>query len=221
MQDQIRARARQLAQESLQQGNVTGWFETLYAESEGNEQAIPWADMACNPNLREWLDREGVRGEGRRALVVGCGLGDDAEELARRGFKVVAFDISPTAVAWCQRRFPTSSVEYVTADVLDAPSAWRRGFDFVFEAYTLQVLPLPEVRTKAATTIADCVAENGSLLVICRGREPEDAPGAMPWPLTKSDLETIPAAGLRVVRFEDYLEQDEKPTRRFRVLYQR
>ena len=99
MKEQARARARQLAQEFAQRGDATGWFERLYTQAQGNEQAIRWANMEVNPNLVHWLDRRNLGGKGKLALVIGCGLGDDAEELARRGFEVVAFDIAPTAIA--------------------------------------------------------------------------------------------------------------------------
>jgi SAM-dependent methyltransferase len=217
--EQIRANARQLAQNYLKQGDETGWFEALYASAEGEVQVIPWADQSSNPNLLAWLEQHNVQGEGRRALVVGCGLGDDAEELARRGFQVVAFDIAPSAIAWCKQRFPTSSVEYVTADVLAAPEHWKAHFDFVFESYTLQVLPIQ--RARAITAIADFVAEAGILLLICRGREPEEPAGNMPWPLTRADLQGFVDAGLHVVQFEDYLDSEDPPKRRFRVQYQR
>ncbi|MDZ7952448.1 hypothetical protein [Nostoc sp. DedQUE09] len=36
---------------------------------------------------------------GQKALVIGCGLGDDAEALAHLGFEVTTFDISPTAMS--------------------------------------------------------------------------------------------------------------------------
>jgi hypothetical protein len=40
MKDQARAKAQQLAQEFVQRGDATGWFERLYTEAQGNEQAI-------------------------------------------------------------------------------------------------------------------------------------------------------------------------------------
>jgi SAM-dependent methyltransferase len=220
MKEQARARARQLAQEFAQRGDATGWFETLYTQAQGNEQAIHWADMEVNPNLVGWLDRRSAQGKGKLALVVGCGLGDDAEELAHRGFEVVAFDIAPTAIAWCRKRFPHSPVEYVVADVFDPPSAWQGSFDFVLEAYTLQVLPA-DVRGKAMACIAGLLAEEGTLLVICRGRSPQDPSGEMPWPLTTEELNVFKSAGLRQVQCEDYFDQEEPPKRRFRVEYQR
>jgi SAM-dependent methyltransferase len=218
--EQARAKARQLAQEFVQRGDATGWFEKLYTQAQGNEQAIYWAKMEVNPNLAGWLDRRNAQGSGKRALVVGCGLGDDAEELARRGFEVVAFDIAPTAIAWCRKRFLHSPVTYVVADVFEPPSAWQGSFDFVFEAYTLQVLPA-DLRRKATTSIAGLLAEAGTLLVICRGRSPQEPHGEMPWPLTQEELEVFKSAGLRQVQFEDYFDHDEPPTRRFRVEYQR
>ena len=218
MKDQARAKARQLAQEFLQRDDRTGWFELLYADAEENEEHIPWGDMRSNPGLVDWLEQKNIQGNGRRALVIGCGLGDDAEELSRRGFSVVAFDIAPSAIAWCKKRFPTSSVEYVVADVLQTPGDWQHSFDFIFEAYTLQVLP-PDLRAKAMVGMANLLAVDGTLLVICRGRAPEDHPGLMSWPLTVDELNIFSATGLRQIQFEDYLDQEQPPARRFRIQY--
>jgi ubiquinone/menaquinone biosynthesis C-methylase UbiE len=75
--------------------------------------------------------------------VVGCGLGDDAEYVAGRGFDTVAFDISASAIRAARRRYPDSAVHYVTADLLDPPGEWERAFDLVVESLTLQALPDP------------------------------------------------------------------------------
>ena len=53
----VRDRIRQLAAEYLQENDPTGWFEELYFRANGNETAIPWADLAVNPNLAIWLER--------------------------------------------------------------------------------------------------------------------------------------------------------------------
>src|SRR5580692_11152623 len=95
-----RTRARQLAKDSVAAGDPTGWFEQLYKESEDGATVVPWADMRPNPNLTTWWDsRPDVTLGGRTALVVGCGFGDDAEQLAAWGAAVTAFDIAPTAIA--------------------------------------------------------------------------------------------------------------------------
>lgn len=118
--DASRAVARRLAADSIASGNDTGWFETLYAAAEQGTATVPWADLAPNQGLVSAL--AGVRGGGR-AIVTGCGLGDDAEHVASLGFATVAFDVSPTAVDTARRRFPCSTVEYVNADLLSIPAA--------------------------------------------------------------------------------------------------
>jgi SAM-dependent methyltransferase len=213
-----RQRAQQLASEFLARADATGWFETLYAEAGNNYAAVPWADLAPNPNLVDWVTKQNLVGGGKTALTVGCGYGDDAEFLSELGFHVVAFDISSTAISECKRRFQHSQVSYQVEDLLNPPNSWLQGFDFVFEAYTLQVLP-PDLRFVAISKISSFVAPSGQLLVIARGREESDPPGEMPYPLTKRELEQFESLGLSSQLFEDYLDSEIPPVRRFRVLY--
>ena len=126
-----RAKARELAHAALERGEPLAWFEELYAGTESaGFSSVPWADLGPNPNLVAWLDRHTIDGRGKLALKVGCGLGDDAEELARRGYVVVAFDISESAIAIAKRRFVNSSVKYEVVDLFDPPD-WAGRFDFV------------------------------------------------------------------------------------------
>jgi len=220
MSESHRKTAREIAHHHLEDGDPLGWFEDLYVTAQGDASIIPWADLTPNMNLLAWLDQQDVQGQCKRALKVGCGLGDDAEELARRGFDTTAFDISSTAIDWCRQRFPTSSVHYMTANLFMAPQDWVEKFDFVLESYTLQVLP-SELRRKATAEIASFVNPGGTLLVICRGRDPSDSEGKMPWPLTREDLDVLKLYGLREMAFEDYMDNEKPPVRRFRVMYRR
>ena len=212
--------ARKLAKEYVDRRDSLGWFEALYEQADGDASIIPWADLKVNPNLEEWLSRRRIRGEGKRALKVGCGLGDDAERLAGLGFEVTAFDISPTAISWCRKRFPGSRVSYVVQDLFHPPQDWKEAFDFVLESYTLQVLT-PDLRKPAAGCISRFVAPGGTLLVISRGREITDPPGEMPWPLVRQELKEFQAYGLQETAFEEYLDREDPPVRRFRVEYRR
>jgi ubiquinone/menaquinone biosynthesis C-methylase UbiE len=214
-----RATAREIAHKYLDSGDPLGWFEDLYSRAGKDTSIIPWADLEPNPNLIDWLNQQGAPGSGR-AIKIGSGLGDDAEELARRGFETTAFDISKSAIWWSRRRFPQSSVSYIVADLFSAPIEWNATFDLVVESYTLQVLP-PNLRADAVRCIASFVVPGGSLLVIARGREPGEPEGKMPWPLTRDELSLFEAQGLREVSFEDYMDREVPPVRRFRVAYRR
>ncbi|MBP6297884.1 MAG: class I SAM-dependent methyltransferase [Anaerolineae bacterium] len=212
-----RENIRRTALTFIARGDTTGWFEQVYADANGNPANISWADLAPNPHLMPWIAPQAESMKGRRALVVGCGLGDDAEALASLGLRVTAFDIAQTAINWCKQRFPASGVDYVTADATSLPSSWAHQFDLVVEIYTLQVL-VPELRSKAADCIAGCVRQGGSLLIVARGREESDPEGAIPWPLTKAELDAFTLRGLDCERFEDFMDGD---TRRFRAVFQR
>jgi ubiquinone/menaquinone biosynthesis C-methylase UbiE len=216
-----RKRARELAAEFLAKGNPTGWFDALYREAESGAAVVPWADLAPNPHLLSFWQAHPQPSANKSALIVGCGLGDDAEQLATSGFQTTAFDISETAIRAAQKRFPQSKVTYTTANLLAPPPTWLAKFDFVFEAYTLQALPA-HIRAQAATNVAGFVAPQGHLLVVARARAAAEPAGEMPWPLTRAEFSAFTNSNLRELSFEDYIDNHETPpTRRFRAFYQR
>jgi SAM-dependent methyltransferase len=196
-------RAGELFAEAVAEGRPTAWFDRLYAAGEAGEVGMPWDRDDPQPLLREWAERHDVRGEGRRAVVVGCGLGADAEYLARLGFETTGFDVAATAVRLAAERHPGSTVDYRVADLLDLPAAWRHAFDLVVEIFTVQALPDPP-RDRAIAGVADLVAPGGTLLAVAfrhvAGVDPAAGP---PFSLTRASMERLAADGLEVVRAEE------------------
>lgn len=202
--------------EAWNQDNPAGWFEPLYAAAQRGETEIPWAFMQPNPQMMAWLDSKSIDGEGKSALVIGCGLGDDAQALARRGFKVTAFDVSETAISWAKGRFVEDEpVEYVAVDLFNTPDEWTGAFDLVVEVHTIQSLPYTMVEDVIAK-IASFVKPAGTLWVMCLGREPEQPRRGIPWALSRNELDEFINAGLREVTFDEWLFDDVK---RFCVEY--
>lgn len=199
---------------------ATKRFEEVYTEAGGDAGRIPWAEQRPKPLLMDWLEANTVNGEGKRALVVACGLGDDAEELARWGFAVTAFDISPTAIDWAKERFPSTRVDYRVADLYDLPADWRGRFDFICEIYTFQSLP-PDIRPDAMTRVAELLAPGGELMAICRGREPEQPSEGPPFPLSRGEFSTLEESGLAPAAFDDIMDDEDPPVRRFRLVFRR
>ena len=198
------------------------WFDNIYVKAKGDSKQVPWANMTANAYLKDWLNQNPQFGEGLKikALVVGCGLGDDAEALAERGFDVTAFDISPTAIDWCKQRFPDSSVNYVVADVFDSnlTKEWQRNFDFVFEARTIQSLPL-QVREQVMETIAQFVAEEGTLLVVTVTRDTPEEPKGPPYPLSLEEVDYFQKLGLQEINRNSYSEKNSRFPKRLRIEY--
>lgn len=214
-----RKRAGEIAAEYRQRGEFLKWFEALYTAAGENPDAVPWAEMQPNVHLVAWLERENPDGQGKRAVVVGCGLGDDAQRLTQNGFDVTAFDISSSAIGWCKKRFPESKVKYVTADLFALPADWQ--FDFVLESYTVQSMPL-EMREKAIAAVARLVAPGGWLLVVGRLSTPEARNlNSMPWPLTREECDLFKTHGLSEYRFEEFDDGENPPVHRLRVEYRR
>ena len=151
--------------------------------------------------LVEWLDAGPPTDGSPPALVVGCGLGDDAADLTRRGYDVTAFDQSPTAIDWCRRRFPDSGVEFQIRDLLALPAAWRRRFRLVVEINTIQSLPVPR-RAEVIAAIAATVAQGGLLFVRCALRDDGDPVETRPWPLSPAELRLFAGERLRGLSFE-------------------
>ncbi|WP_433723937.1 class I SAM-dependent methyltransferase [Nocardia sp. CA-129566] len=194
------ADASRLAAESLAEDDPTGWFERLYVEAASGAAIVPWDRDQPNPVLVEWAERRELNGAGR-ALVIGCGYGQDAEYIAGLGFATTAFDISPTAIGEVRQRFPDSLVRYVVADLLDPPAVWRGAFDLVVEAITVQSMPV-SVRATAIANIRRTVAPGGQLIVISGFRSEGEEVSGPPWPLTPSEIDSFGADGLRAAAIE-------------------
>jgi SAM-dependent methyltransferase len=190
-----------------------GWFEAVYETAGTDAAQIPWADLGPHPLLAAWLAKAAEPTPGACALDIGCGLGDNAAAIAQRGWRTTGFDLSPRAIRWAQSRFP--AVEFVAADLFAPAADWNGAFDLVHECYTLQALP-DAPRAQAIRGIAQFVRVGGRLILIARARDnagPAAGPTTgPPWPLTRDEVLSVAAHGLRVETIEQLPDPgDGKP----------
>ena len=215
-----RERTKEIQAEFAAKGDALGWFDALYKEAGGDNEKIPWADLTPNKFLVRYAEQTNLQGTNRKALVVGCGLGDDAKFLHDLGFRVTAFDISPTAIEWARKLHAATDIKFFTADLFDPPKEWFQSFEFVLEVYTIQPLPL-EIRPLVIDAIANFVEFRGALVVVTRGREDDEIPPEMPWALSKKDLARFEANGFVQDNLTKTSGDEEPPMVRFVVEYTR
>lgn len=175
----------------------TGWFEHRYAAAEQGQATIPWDRGEPRYLLTEWA--RDLNGTGKHAIVVGCGLGSDADFLAGLGFDTVAFDASVTAIKLARERFPGSKVAFLTADLLQLPEDWRGAFDLVVEIQTVQSIPL-HLREAAIARIASLVAPGGTMFVAAGVREEGEPLDGPPWPLTFDEVSSFASGDLQLAQ---------------------
>jgi hypothetical protein len=210
---------RRLFSRSLAAGDPTGWFDELYAAGVAGRIQVPWSRSDAHPLLTDWTSGSQLSGDGRAAIVVGCGLGADAEHVASLGFDTVAFDISPTAIRLARERHPATSMRYVTADLLDPPADWLRAFDLVIEIITVQALPDPP-RRQAIINVGRLVALGGTLLAIA-WRDAGQAPPPPPWPLSQEEINAFATDGLTPQRVESLTAAGDSFAPRWRAQFRR
>lgn len=188
----------------------TGWFEQLWSRAEAGEITTPWDRDDPHWALADRFVPE--PGDGATAVVSGCGLGADAEHLARAGYRTTAFDISPTAIAAARERRTGSPVTYEVGDLLDLPAPWRGGFDLVVEIFTVQAAHR-SIREGLTAGVRSLLAPGGSLLAIQAVGDPADDDGP-PWPLTRAEMTAFadgPGLGLAALDQVTHPTDPERP----------
>lgn len=203
-----------------ERGDALGWFDTIYSSAGGDHTGVFWADLAPNPHLVEWLKAHPAHGTGKKAVAVGCGVGDDAEAMAGYGYEVTAFDIAPSAIALCKQRYGSSRVNYLVADLFDSPPEWNGNFDLVYECNTIQVLP-GAYRTRARDAMISLLAHAGDILVSCRSRNRGEQETDIPLPLDRNEIDGFVRAGLTEQSFLAYDDEQTPPVPHFWAWYRK
>ena len=199
----------------------TGWFDSIYKSANGDHTKVFWADLEPSPYLVSWLEKNPIDKPSKRACVIGCRVGDDAEALSKFGFEVTAFDISVTAIELCKNRYKDTKVNYVVADLFDYPKEWSKSFDVVYECNTIQVLP-GDYRIKARIAMSSLICKDGYILVSCRSRNESEKENAIPLPLTKGEMdEFVNSDKLKEISFLAYDDEQIPSIPHFLAVYQK
>ena len=214
----LRQKVQDLALDYQKKDDFTGWFEVIYTDALGDAEQVPWAKMQPHPSLENWLKTAEITN--KKALVIGCGLGDDSEILAAKKAQVTAFDIAPSSIEWCRKRFQNSSVNYLVADLLALDDSWKNSFDLIFESRTIQALPI-QIRREVIEAIATLLKPGGTLLIVTRLRETEEIPDGPPWAVSQQELSQLYEYGYQEVSRIPYLDPNNPSILQALIEYKR
>lgn len=102
-----------------------------------HRENLEWFTRTPSPIVEQTI-REFQIGPNSRILELGCGEGRDAIHLLRQGYRVLATDISPEAIAHCQRLAPAYGDCF---QVLDCIGGKLEGeFDFIYAVAVVHML---------------------------------------------------------------------------------
>jgi SAM-dependent methyltransferase len=134
----------------------------------------PWEGYgrAAATSIRRQLDREVAERPDPpgRALDLGCGRGQKAVELARRGWEVVGVDNVPRAIDAANRQRITGAT-FAVADVTELTQADLGTFDFFLDVGCFQHLGA-EQRAAAGKGISKLAEPGATLLMLEFGPTP-------------------------------------------------
>lgn len=179
------------------------FFDAVY------QQTPPWDIGGPQPALEALLDELSPSGP---VLDVGCGSGDHAITLARRGLEVVGVDIVPEAITQAQAKaqaLPAELAERLTFHVADAlrPTLLGRRFGAVIDAGFLHLFE-PEVADRFAAELAASLRPGGRYYLLAFAVQ-FDVPN-VPRAVSEQELRTrfTPERGWRILALREALFQN-------------
>ena len=200
------------------QTEATAWFNDYYKDANSEIDKVAWAKGEVNPFLEEYLQEHSVAA--LKCIVIGSGLGDDAFALYLSDAKVTAIDISPEAINWAKKRFDGAEIDFQVADLFALPESLLGSFDFVFEAYTIQSLPLA-LRDRTITAIASLLKPSGKLLTVCNAKQNNETFQGPPWPLTFNELRLFTMKSCRELEFSIFENDSALSSLKIRALFEK
>lgn len=158
---------------------------------------LPW----CLEEIPDWFKDlvESKWVSPSRALDMGCGVGEHACYLAKKGFNVIAIDISEKAISLAKERCPGDNPIFITHDIFELDKLGKT-FDFVYEISILHNIN-PADRILYVKKVGSVLETGGKFMVCCfskddpifEGKEELYVPefNNTMYPLTEVDLRSL------------------------------
>lgn len=132
-----------------------------------HEKGVSWASGCSTPIVLETIRKYGIL-PSHDLLEIGCVEGRDARAVLEEGYrKLLATDLSPEAVAYCQKSMPRHRESFRVLDCLSEMPG--RRFDFVYAVAVIHMLVRDEDRQGFYRFVHDCLKPGGYGLICTMG----------------------------------------------------
>ena len=124
-----------------------------------------WSSDNPTPLVMDILNKYHINKDS--ILEIGCGEGRDSIVLLEQGYDLLATDISPEAIKYCQRKYIEFRDNFMVLDCIN--DKHTKTYDFIFAVAVLHMFVLDEDRKKFYEFIYKHLNPNGLALVLSMG----------------------------------------------------
>ena len=98
---------------------------------------LQWAESDPSPIVQEIIEKLGIT-RSDKLLELGCGEGRDTKPLLLVGYDMLATDISPEAISYCQKQLPQFADRFQILDCITGKLDMQ--FDFIYAVAVVHML---------------------------------------------------------------------------------
>ena len=155
-------------------------WENIY-----QNKSVPWDVGEPEPYLVKFIGKRNLKP--CSAIDLGCGTGNEAIFLAKKGFKVTGVDISELAIQEARKRAENAAVkvDFIVSDIADLKI--KNKFGFAFDRACFHFIR-PETRQKYIEFLKHSLVPGGFFLLIISS-DKETAKG--PYQFTQKDIKSL------------------------------
>jgi len=131
-----------------------------------HEKQLQWFSNINSQIVDEIINKYEITKE-MKIIEIGCGEGRDAQHLIKKGYSLLATDISPTAINYCKSNCPEHANSFMVLNCLTDRLSSK--FDFIYAVAVLHMLVLDSNRIQFYRFIYEQLNENGIALICTIG----------------------------------------------------
>ena len=127
---------------------------------------LQWAESDPSPIVREIIEKLGIT-RADKIFELGCGEGRDAKHLLLEGYDLLATDISPEAISYCQKQLPQFAERFQILDCIAGKLDTQ--FDFIYTVAVVHMLVEDVDRNAFYSFIREHLNTGGKALICTMG----------------------------------------------------